>query len=284
MRELRIDKSISNRDHDTLRVYFNDINRFPLLTAEDEVLLAEKIKGGDRSAFNKLVNSNLRFVVSVAKKYEGQGILLTDLIAEGNMGLMRAAEKFDHTRGFKFISFAVWWMRQAMMQAINDHKRLVRLPGHRIRNQHEVWKAESVLEQVYERPATHEEIAEYLELPLEHVKDTYMDSMHSTYFDDYDPDRDQRSLLEVTEQTMFDPADDEIIARDINAELHAILMGLPERQKLILQMQFGLRDDYIMSLDDIASRLEVSQQCISINKKKAIRTLGESKRLQALLY
>lgn len=284
MRELRVDKSISNRDHDSLKGYFNDINKFPLLSAEDEVLLAVKIKEGDRSAFNKLVNSNLRFVVSVAKKYEGQGILLTDLIAEGNIGLMKAAERFDPTRGFKFISFAVWWMRQAMIQAINDHKRLVRLPGHRIRNQHDVWNAESVLEQVYERPATHEEIAEYLELPLEHVKDTYMDSMHSTSLDDYDPDREQRGLLEVMAQTMFSPADDELIAENINTELHAILTSLPERQKLILQMQFGLRDDYTMSLDDIAGRLEVSQQCISINKKKAIRTLGESKRIKALLY
>ncbi|WP_276088276.1 sigma-70 family RNA polymerase sigma factor [Pedobacter sp. JY14-1] len=284
MKELRVDKSISNRDHDSLKGYFNDINKFPLLSAEDEVLLAVKIKEGDRSAFNKLVNSNLRFVVSVAKKYEGNGILLTDLIAEGNIGLMKAAEKFDPTRGFKFISFAVWWMRQAMMQAINDHKRLVRLPGHRIRNQHDVWNAESVLEQVYERPATHEEIAEYLELPLEHVKDTYMDSMHSTSLDDYDPDRDQRGLLEVMAQTMFSPADAELIAENINTELHAILMSLPERQKLILQMQFGLRDDYTMSLDDIASRLEVSQQCVSINKKKAITTLGESRRIKALLY
>jgi RNA polymerase primary sigma factor len=286
MRGLKIDKSITHRDHDTLMRYLQDVKRYPLLTSEEEMRLALKIKEGDQAALDRLVNSNLRFVISVAKKYEGQGILLPDLIAEGNTGLMKAATRFDSSKGFKFISFAVWWIRQSILFAINEYKRMVRLPGNRIVDLNEVWKAEQELEQKLERAATLEELAEYAEMSLDKVRACYTTASYTSSLDDSDLENDRPGMLAVLEDNMFAPADAGLDHTDLAMELNNILLSLPARQREVLRLFYGLDGKNAMFVDDIAVKLGVSSQCILMNRAKGLETLRNNKKaghLQAYL-
>ncbi|HMI04402.1 MAG TPA: RNA polymerase sigma factor RpoD/SigA [Pedobacter sp.] len=282
MRTLKIDKSITHRDHDTLMRYLQDIKKYPLLTGDEETKLALKIKEGDQAALNRLVNSNLRFVISVAKKYEGQGILLPDLIAEGNAGLMKAAARFDAAKGFKFISFAVWWVRQSIMFAINEYKRMVRLPGNRIVELNEVWKAEQELEQKLERAATLEELVEYTELSPDKVRASYTSGSYTSSLDDMDLEADRPGMLAVLEDTMFAPADAGLEQADLAAELNSVLSSLPNRQREILRLNYGLDGKTAMFVDDIAIFLGVSSQCILMNRAKGLETLRNNKKVKHL--
>lgn len=283
MRTLKIDKSITYRDHDTLMRYLQDVKNYPLLTGEEEMSLALKIKEGDQAALDRLVSSNLRFVISVAKKYEGQGILLPDLIAEGNTGLMKAAGRFDCSKGFKFISFAVWWIRQTMMFAINEYKRMVRLPGNRIVDLNEVWKAEQELEQKLERIPTLEELAEYTELSLDKVRDCYVTASYTSSLDDVDIEADRPGMLTVLEDNMFAPADAGLEQTDLAMELRKVLLLLPTRQREVLRLFFGLDGEEAMFVDDIAVRLGVSSQCILMNRTKGLETLRNNKKVAHLM-
>jgi RNA polymerase primary sigma factor len=286
MRTLKIDKSITHRDHDTLMRYLQDVKKYPLLTGEEEMKLALKIKEGDQAALNRLVNSNLRFVISVAKKYEGQGILLPDLIAEGNAGLIKAAARFDATKGFKFISFAVWWVRQSIMFTINEYKRMVRLPGNRIAELNEVWKAEQELEQKLERAATLEELAEYTKLDLDKVRGCYTNDSYTSSLDDVDLEADRPGMLAVLEDKMFAPADAVLDQADLAAELNSVLLSLPNRQRQVLRLNYGLDGASAMFVDDIAILMGVSSQCILMNRAKgleALRNNDKVKHLQAYL-
>ena len=273
MRELKIDKSITQRDHDTLTRYLMDMKKFPLLTAEEEVALATKIKAGDTAALDKLVVCNLRFTVSVAKKYEGQGILLPDLIAEGNLGLIKAAKRFDHTKGFKFISFAVWWIRQSMLHAIAEHKRIIRLPANQISDITEIWRAEQLLEQRLERQPTLEELSEHLDMKIEDIKTCQL-SNAGTYSLDHASDNDEKQgMLEVLEDVLFSAADSGLEAEGLAFELGKALRTLPDRQRAILQLQFGLNGRIPMYVADIANLMGVSSQCVTMNRKKALISL-----------
>jgi RNA polymerase primary sigma factor len=282
MRTLKIDKSITHRDHDTLMRYLQDIKKYPLLNADEEAKLALKIKEGDQAALNRLVSANLRFVISVGKKYEGQGILLPDLIAEGNTGLMKAAVRFDATKGFKFISFAVWWIRQSIMFTINEYKRMVRLPGNRIVELNDVWKAEQELEQKLERAATLEELAEYTELNLDAIRACYINGSYTSSLDDVDLDNDRPGMLAVLEDDMFAPADAGLDQADLAAELNRVLLSLPNRQRQVLRLNFGLDGERPMFVDDIAILLGVSSQCILMNKAKGLKALRNNKKVKHL--
>lgn len=282
MRTLKIDKSITHRDHDTLMRYLQDIKKYPLLNADEEAKLALKIKEGDQAALNRLVIANLRFVISVGKKYEGQGILLPDLIAEGNTGLMKAAVRFDATKGFKFISFAVWWIRQSIMFTINEYKRMVRLPGNRIVELNDVWKAEQELEQKLERAATLEELAEYTELNLDAIRACYINGSYTSSLDDVDLDNDRPGMLAVLEDDMFAPADAGLDQADLAAELNRVLLSLPNRQRQVLRLNFGLDGERPMFVDDIAILLGVSSQCILMNKAKGLKALRNNKKVKHL--
>jgi RNA polymerase primary sigma factor len=262
--------------------YLQDIKKYPLLNADEEAKLALKIKEGDQAALNRLVSANLRFVISVGKKYEGQGILLPDLIAEGNTGLMKAAVRFDATKGFKFISFAVWWIRQSIMFTINEYKRMVRLPGNRIVELNDVWKAEQELEQKLERAATLEELAEYTELNLDAIRACYINGSYTSSLDDVDLDNDRPGMLAVLEDDMFAPADAGLDQADLAAELNRVLLSLPNRQRQVLRLNFGLDGERPMFVDDIAILLGVSSQCILMNKAKGLKALRNNKKVKHL--
>ncbi|HKG07377.1 MAG TPA: RNA polymerase sigma factor RpoD/SigA [Pedobacter sp.] len=282
MRELKIDKSITHRENETVMRYLLEIKKYPLLTAEEEVKLAQKIKEGDRAALNMLVNANLRFVVSVAKKYEGNGIMLPDLIAEGNLGLMKAAERFDHTKGFKFISFAVWWIRQSIIFAINEQKRIVRLPTNRILNQGDVWKAEQELEQILERLPTQEEIIDYTNLSADKVRDCYQNSIHCVSFDDICTEEEKHGLLAILEDDTFAPPDTVLIAEGLSKDVRSALNTLPRRQRQILLLHYGLSCDSAKFVDDIANEMDLSVQCVLMNKSKALDILRKDKKASHL--
>jgi len=281
MRELKIEKSITKRSDDSLKRYLQDISKYALISAEEEVSLTRKIRNGDEAAKVKLINSNLRFVVSVAKKYEGQGVPLGDLISEGNKGLIKATGRFDDTRGIKFISFAVWWIRQAMMFSINEHKRLVRLPMNQVNDILQVWKAESDLEQVLERPATTEELAEHCGLSLDKVRGYITNPGHTVTLDAGDDD-EKPGMLSVLENEMFDRPDSVMDNEGLQYDLQVILTKLTPRQYKIIQLYFGLNGHRAMLIEEIAAYFGLSEQCIQMNKTKAMVILRNSKNIQMM--
>ena len=281
MRELKIEKSITKRSDDSLKRYLQDISKYALISADEEVSLAQKIRNGDEAAKAKLINSNLRFVVSVAKKYEGQGVPLGDLISEGNKGLIKAAGRFDDTRGIKFISFAVWWIRQAMMFSINEHKRLVRLPMNQVNDILQVWKAESDLEQVLERPATTEELAKHCGLNLDKVRGYITNPGHTVALDAGDND-EKPGMLSVLENEMFDRPDTTMDNDGLQHDLQLILTKLTPRQYKVIQMYFGLNGQRPMLIEEIAAHFGLSEQCIQMNKTKAMVILRNTKNIHIM--
>jgi len=282
MREIKIEKSFTKRDHDSLRRYLNDIAGYPLLSAEEEVMLGRKIQGGDLAALQRLVNSNLRFVVSVAKKYEGQGLPLADLISEGNAGLVKAAERFDESRGFKFISFAVWWIRQSMMMAIGTYKRMIRLPMNQVNDIQDLWRSEMEMEQKLERLPTDEELADFTGIPLDRLKAYQYSPGHTVSLDNQNDEEDKPGIMTFLEDTSIDAPDATLQSQDLTYNLRQLLNQLPDRQRRVIQLSFGLQGNEAMHLEDIADLFELSKESVRKIKYQALHNLGKEEGVRRL--
>ena len=273
MRALKIGQSITNRSHASLQRYLSDIAKYNVLSIEEEIVLAKKIKAGDKAAFHRLINSNLRFVVSVAKKYEGQGLSLPDLVSIGNLGLVKAAERFDETKGFKFISFAVWWIRQSIMQTIGEQRRMIRRPTNQREDIYEVYKAQDYLEQRLERLPTPDELSEYTGIAVEKVKDYLMDSPFGIPLEADDED-EKPGLLNFLEDHTFSAPDAQLELDGKQYALTKIIDTLTDREARILRMYYGLDNDTPMLLEDIASNLGLSKESIRRSKGIAIKRIN----------
>lgn len=278
MRALKIGQSITNRSHASLQRYLSDIAKYNVLSAEEEIILAKKIKAGDKSAFHRLINSNLRFVVSVAKKYEGQGLSLPDLVSIGNLGLVKAAERFDETKGFKFISFAVWWIRQSIMHTIGEQRRMIRRPTNQRDDIFEVYKAQDHLEQQLERLPTPEELSEYTGIAIEKVKDYLMDSPFGLPLEG-DDDEEKPGLLNFLEDRTFSAPDAYIELEGRDYSLSKMIANLTDREAIILKKYYGLDNDTPMLLEDIATHLGLSKESIRRSKSIAIKRINSEHRL-----
>jgi RNA polymerase primary sigma factor len=254
MRQLKITKSITNRESASLDKYLQEIGRYELISVEEEVELAQRIRKGDQEAIEKLTQANLRFVVSVAKQYQNQGLTLPDLINEGNLGLIKAAEKFDETRGFKFISYAVWWIRQSIMQAINEQSRIVRLPLNQVSSLSKYNKAVAEFEQQHQRRPTADELSKLLDLPKEKVMDTMRVSGRHVSVDAPFAEGEDNSLLDVLENTDSPVADRGLMNESLSKEIERAFSTLTERERLILKLSFGIGMPE-MSLEEIEKNL-----------------------------
>ncbi|NMB72690.1 MAG: RNA polymerase sigma factor RpoD/SigA [Bacteroidales bacterium] len=281
MRQLKITKSITNRESASLDKYLQEIGREELITVEEEVELAQRIRKGDREALEKLTRANLRFVVSVAKQYQNQGLSLPDLINEGNLGLIKAAEKFDETRGFKFISYAVWWIRQSILQALAEQSRIVRLPLNQVGSLNKLNKAFAKFEQEYERTPTPEELAEMLELPKEKITDTLRVSGRHVSVDAPFADGEDNSLLDVLVNNDSPVADRQLIRESLCTEIERALSTLTERERDIIRYFFGLGCPE-MTLEEIADLFGLTRERVRQIKEKAIRRLRHTSRSKIL--
>src|SRR6056297_254562 len=281
MRQLKITKSITNRESASLDKYLQEIGKEELITVEEEVELAQRIKKGDRLALEKLTRANLRFVVSVAKQYQNQGLSLPDLINEGNLGLIKAAEKFDETRGFKFISYAVWWIRQSILQALAEQSRIVRLPLNQVGSLNKINKAYSKFEQEHERKPSPEELADSLELPADKVSDTLRVSGRHVSVDAPFVDGEDNSLLDVLVNNDSPNADRTLIQESLAREIHRALATLTEREADIIRLFFGIGCQE-MTLEEIGERFGLTRERVRQIKEKAIRRLRHTSRSKLL--
>jgi len=282
MRQLKITKSITNRESQSLDKYLQEIGREELITAEMEVELAQKIKQGDQIALEKLTKANLRFVVSVAKQYQKQGLTLPDLINEGNLGLIKAAQRFDETRGFKFISYAVWWIRQSILQALAEQSRIVRLPLNQVGSLNKINKAFSRLEQEFERPPSSDELATALELTEEKVKDTMKISGRHVSVDAPFVDGEDNSLLDVMVNNDSPKADLELMRESLQREIERSLSTLNDREKDIVMLFFGIGKKHGLTLEEIGSKFDLTRERVRQIKEKAIRRLRHNSRSKLL--
>ncbi len=274
MRQLKITKSITNRESASLEKYLQEIGKVDLINSEQEVQLAERILAGDDVALEKLVKANLRFVVSVSKQYQNQGLSLPDLINEGNIGLIKAASKFDHTKGFKFISYAVWWIRQSILQALAEQARIIRLPLNKVGTLSKINKTFSALEQEFEREPTADELAEVLELTKSDVSDTMRVSGRHVSMDAPFQDGEANSLIDVLENTDTPMADAYLDnVESLHVELADCLDCLTDRQKKIIIMYFGIGMDNSMSLEDIGVKFSLTRERVRQIKDKALNRL-----------
>ena len=281
MRQLKITKSITNRESASLDKYLQEIGKEELITVEEEVELAQRIKKGDRLALEMLTRANLRFVVSVAKQYQNQGLSLPDLINEGNLGLIKAAEKFDETRGFKFISYAVWWIRQSILQALAEQSRIVRLPLNQVGSLNKLNKAFNKFEQENERQPTPEELAETLELPKEKIADTMRVSGRHVSVDAPFVEGEDNSLLDVLVNNDSPKADTALISESLNREIERALSTLTERERDIIKLFFGIGIQE-MTLEEIGERFGLTRERVRQIKEKAIRRLRHTSRSKLL--
>ena len=281
MRQLKITKSITNRESASLDKYLQEIGREELITGEEEVELAQRIKKGDQEALDKLTRANLRFVVSVAKQYQNQGISLPDLINEGNLGLIKAAEKFDETRGFKFISYAVWWIRQSILQALAEQSRIVRLPLNQVGSLNKINKALSQFEQQYERQPSPDELADMLEIPREKIADTLRVSGRHVSVDAPFVDGEDNSLLDVLVNNDSPNADKGLVNESLNTEIERALSTLTERERDIVKYFFGIGCQE-MTLEEIGEKFGLTRERVRQIKEKAIRRLRHSARSKLL--
>ena len=281
MRQLKITKSITNRESASLDKYLQEIGKEELISVEEEVELAQRIKKGDRTALEKMTRANLRFVVSVAKQYQNQGLSLPDLINEGNLGLIKAAEKFDETRGFKFISYAVWWIRQSILQALAEQSRIVRLPLNQVGSLNKINKAFSRFEQQYERAPSTDELAEALELPNEKVKDTLKVSGRHVSVDAPFVEGEDNSLLDVLPNNDSPNADTGLIHESLNREIERALATLTERERDIIKFFFGIGVQE-MTLEEIGEKFGLTRERVRQIKEKAIRRLRHTSRSKLL--
>lgn len=283
MRQLKITKSITNRESQSLEKYLQEIGKVDLITPEEEVQLAVRIKQGDQLALEKLTKANLRFVVSVAKQYQNQGLSLSDLINEGNLGLIKAAQRFDETRGFKFISYAVWWIRQSILQALAEQSRIVRLPLNKVGLSNKISKAYSQLEQEFEREPSTEELAELLEIGTEEVETTLGVAARHVSVDAPFVDSEDNTLLDVLENPNSDAADTELSHYDsLRCEIDRSLSTLTERQRDVIKLYFGIGVEHPMSLEDIGEKFSLTRERVRQIKDKAITKLRTTTRCQLL--
>jgi len=283
MRQLKITKSITNRESQSLEKYLQEIGKVELISPDEEVQLAGRIKQGDQSALDKLTKANLRFVVSVAKQYQNQGLSLPDLINEGNLGLIKAAQRFDETRGFKFISYAVWWIRQSILQALAEQSRIVRLPLNKVGLTNRIQKAYSQLEQEYEREPSPEELAEVLELEIEEISATLGIGGRHVSMDTPLSEGEENTLIDVLENPNAESADGNIEHKEsLKQEIDRSLKTLTERQKEVICFFFGIGVDHPMSLEDIGARFNLTRERVRQIKDKAITKLKTNSRSKAL--
>lgn len=281
MRQLKITKSITNRESASLDKYLQEIGKEELISVEEEVELAQRIKKGDRDALEKLTRANLRFVVSVAKQYQNQGLSLPDLINEGNLGLIKAAEKFDETRGFKFISYAVWWIRQSILQALAEQSRIVRLPLNQVGSLNKINKAFSKFEQENERKPSPEELAESLELPRDKVTDTLKVSGRHISMDAPFIEGEDNSLLDVLPNNDSPKADKLLLTESLIKEIDRSLATLTERERDIIKLFFGI-GIMEMTLEEIGEKFGLTRERVRQIKEKAIRRLRHTSRSKLL--
>ena len=281
MGQLKITKSITNRESASLDKYLQEIGKEDLITVEEEVELAQRIRKGDQKALEKLTRANLRFVVSVAKQYQNQGLSLPDLINEGNLGLIKAAEKFDETRGFKFISYAVWWIRQSILQALAEQSRIVRLPLNQVGSLNKINKAFSRFEQENERRPSPEELADSLDLPAEKVADTLRVSGRHISVDAPFVEGEDNSLLDVLVNDDSPIADRTLINESLSTEVERALSTLTERERDIIKLFFGINTQE-MTLEEIGEKFGLTRERVRQIKEKAIRRLRHSSRSKLL--
>ncbi|MGB5287341.1 MAG: RNA polymerase sigma factor RpoD/SigA [Ignavibacteriaceae bacterium] len=279
---MKIIKQFTNREAQSLDKYLQEIGKVSLLTAKDEIELAIKIRQGDTAAFEKLTRANLRFVVSVAKQYQNQGLSLGDLINEGNLGLIKAARRFDETRGFKFISYAVWWIRQSILQALAEQSRIVRLPLNRVGVLNRIGKAYSNLEQEYEREPSTEELAKELEMDVHDISETLQVSSKHLSFDAPFAEDGENRLLDVLKNEEEPAPDTSLMSESLNDEIQRALSKLSEQEAEIIKLYFGLGDDQPMTLEEIGDRFNLTRERIRQIKEKAIRRLRNTTRSKDL--
>ena len=283
MRQVRITKSITNRDSKALEYYLKDINKIDQIGVDEEAELTQLIKNGDENALSRLITANLRFVVSVAKQYQNQGLSLSDLINEGNLGLIKAANRFDETRGFKFISYAVWWIRQAILHSLAEHSRMIRMPLNRVGDVSKIYKVFSQLEQEYEREPTIYEMSDLLDLKPTDISRVIAVSAKHKSIDAPLLDGENSSLKEVIE----DPASDQferklLMDESLSIELKDLLRCLNDRQQLIVQLYFGIGQKYAWSLEDIGLKIGLTRERVRQIKDKAVLKLRASSRTERL--
>jgi RNA polymerase primary sigma factor len=283
MRQLKITKSITNRESQSLEKYLQEIGKVDLLTPEEEVDLAKRIKQGDQIALEKLTKANLRFVVSVAKQYQNQGLSLSDLINEGNLGLIKAAQRFDETRGFKFISYAVWWIRQSILQALAEQSRIVRLPLNKVGSLNKINKAFSELEQTFEREPSPEELAELLEITADEVETTLGVAARHVSMDAPFVEGEDNSLLDVLENNTMPGTDTHLeYADSLRREIERSLGTLTDRQCDVIKLYFGIGVEHPMSLEDIGDKFGLTRERVRQIKDKAINKLRATSRSKLL--
>ncbi len=284
MRQLKITKQVTNRETASLDKYLQEIGRVDLITAEEEVDLAKKIKAGDQAALEKMVKANLRFVVSVSKQYQNQGLTLPDLINEGNLGLIKAAQRFDETRGFKFISYAVWWIRQSILQALAEQSRIVRLPLNKIGSINKINKAFAQLEQKYERPPNADELAELLDLTTQEVKQSLRNAGRHVSMDAplKDGDESSSNMYEVLQSGDSPSPENGLITESLRREIERSLSTLTTREADVVRLYFGLNGQHPMTLEEIGERFDLTRERVRQIKEKAIRRLKHTSRSKIL--
>ena len=283
MRQLKITKQVTNRETASLDKYLQEIGRVELITAEEEVELAQKIKAGDERALDKLTKANLRFVVSVSKQYQNQGLTLPDLINEGNLGLIKAAKRFDETRGFKFISYAVWWIRQSILQALAEQSRIVRLPLNKIGSINKINKAYAVLEQKFERPPTPEEISELVELSITEVKQSLKNTGRHISMDAPLIEGEDSNLYDVLNSGESPNPDRKLLHESLRIEINRALETLTPREADVVKLYFGLGEHQPMTLEEIGETFDLTRERVRQIKEKAIRRLKHTSRSKILM-
>jgi RNA polymerase primary sigma factor len=275
MRQLRIGRSITLRESPSLEKYLQEISKVDMVTAEEEAELAKLIKKGDQAALEKLTKANLRFVVSVAKQYQHQGMSLSDLINEGNMGLIRAAGRFDETKGFRFISYAVWWIRQSIIQALAEQSRIVKVPMNKVGIRNKVAQATQQLEQQFEREPTAEELSEFLDIELDDVSTTMsLSNRHVSIDSPLDEDGDG-SMLDIMENKNAEPTDKESNKESMLYEIELALNSLPEKQQKVLRYLYGIGMDTPMGMEDIGAEFNLTRERVRQIRDKALETLRQ---------
>jgi RNA polymerase primary sigma factor len=282
MRQLKLTKQVTNRETASLDKYLQEIGKVDLITADEEVELAQRIKAGDQVALEKLTKANLRFVVSVAKQYQNQGLTLPDLINEGNLGLIKAAQRFDETRGFKFISYAVWWIRQSILQALAEQSRIVRLPLNKIGSINKINKMYALLEQSNERPPTAEEIAKELDMTVNDVKESMKNSGRHLSMDAPLVEGEDSNLYDVLRSGESPNPDRELIQESLRTEIERSLETLTPREADVVRLYFGLGDQHPMTLEEIGETFDLTRERVRQIKEKAIRRLKHTSRSKIL--
>ena len=276
MRQLKITKSITNRESAALEKYLQEISKETMISAEEEVELAQRIKKGDTKALERLTKANLRFVVSVAKQYQNQGLSLPDLINEGNLGLLKAAERFDETRGFKFISYAVWWIRQSILQAISEQSRIVRLPLNQVGSVNKINREINRFEQLNERRPSVDEIAEKVDLPQEKIDEAMAINGHQISVDAPFVEGEDNSLLDVMANSDAPLADNQLVEESLKSEIQNALSALNERERNVLEASYGINQPEL-TLEEIGTKFGLTRERVRQIKEKAIRKLRNSK-------